>query len=92
MEIALFDHRNKFHTGFQSSLGKSGGFTMTKAGNLKIKQTDLLYSLRIHFDFEEIEKLHLILEDIIVSKNKKKKGYGVLKTVDEILEEKRKQP
>jgi len=89
MEITVYDYRNKYHTGSQQSLGKSAGLTVTKAGDINIKKTDLLYALKIHLNPEEVEDLYAKLDAIMEYRGRKKKRAHILDAADQILKEKR---
>ncbi len=88
MEVSLYDHRNKYHTGTRSSLGMTKTIKMAKNGNLTIGKTDLLYSLKLHFSPEEIEDLYSRLGEILDARNLRKKKSDILNIAQQILKDK----
>lgn len=89
MHINLVDYRNKFHVGIIHYLGTTPHFSLSKAGNLVTKQTDLMYSLRIHFDQAEMEALYSRLGEVLDARGRKKSKAGILRVADQILKEKK---
>ncbi len=88
MEITLYDHRTKYGFGITQCLGSTKILTMTKGGSLRIRNTDLLYSLKIQLSLPEMESLYSRLGDIIDYHNAKKKRKSIIDIANQIIKEK----
>ena len=65
MEIWLYDHREKDSIGnFYKKLGISKKLTVTKRGEIRIQETDFLYSLHLKLSPIELEALRQRLNEI----------------------------
>jgi hypothetical protein len=89
LHINLFDYRNSLHVGRPSDLGTTPHFSLSKAGNFNTKQTDLMYSLRIHFEQAEMAALYSRLGEVLDARSRKKSKPTILGIADQILKEKK---
>jgi len=87
MKMYLYDERRKDSLAYVSPLGESDKLSLTKRGELNIRNTDLLYSLRINLSKKELRALRDRLNEILG--DKKEAQIIALREAESILESKR---